>query len=441
MFNVTSFPLFIPDAEQASSCPPDDVTDCAMTSRRGHLSAESDYDYVIYRDDLHLMNPWETDSAFYPSSVTYGLTFVLGVVGNCLVVGALYFDRKSHNVTSAFMASLAVADLVFLLVCVPFEISFKLMLSWVGGALLCKATGYAEMLSALASVSNMTAVSIERYIVIVHPMKSRALCTMRNTYRTIAGVWAVSILLSSPMIHIMETRRGLYYSNRSHVMVMSCADTRFRDDAERVAFGWYQLLVLFLLPVLIILYCYVRVIRVLWISTQELIELTNSHGMAKSDQSEERLCRQRAPLETLQRQRCGFSCQATRRQSADVKEARKQVIRMLMTIVIVFFVCWGPKLVLTVMKRHYILFLHSDNFFNTLLVINLLPYVHSCVNPVIYYLMSNKFRRSMRVACRCFGCIRQRAPLEADDKRAGRSIYSPGGARHYKSVTFISTVS
>lgn len=72
-------------------------------------------------------------------------------------------------------------------------------------------------------------------------------------------------------------------------MVMSCADTRFRDDAERVAFGWYQLLVLFLLPVLIILYCYVRVIRVLWISTQELIELTNSEGFAQFNNI--RLCK------------------------------------------------------------------------------------------------------------------------------------------------------
>lgn len=77
-----------------------------------------------------------------------------------------------------------------------------------------------------------------------------------------------------------ETRRGRFYNNASHVVVISCADTNF-GDAERALFGWYQLLVLFLLPVIILLYCYVQVIRVLWISTLEHAELTNSDGYGR----------------------------------------------------------------------------------------------------------------------------------------------------------------
>lgn len=42
-----------------------------------------------------------------------------------------------------------------------------------------------------------------RYIVIVHPMKSRSWCTTRSTYKTIAIVWIIALLLSSPTLHIM----------------------------------------------------------------------------------------------------------------------------------------------------------------------------------------------------------------------------------------------
>ena len=65
--------------------------------------------------------------------------------------------------TSSFLISLAVADLLFLLVCVPFEMTAKLAAVWAGGLVLCKLAGFIEMLSATSSVINLTAVSVERY--------------------------------------------------------------------------------------------------------------------------------------------------------------------------------------------------------------------------------------------------------------------------------------
>jgi len=42
-----------------------------------------------------------------------------------------------------------------------------------------------------------------------------------------------------------------------------------------------------------------------------------------------------------------------------------------MTIIGVFFICWGPKLVLTVMKRHDLHILQSDDAFYTLVSFSL----------------------------------------------------------------------
>jgi len=41
-----------------------------------------------------------------------------------------------------------------------------------------------------------------------------------------------------------------------------------------------------------------------------------------------------------------------------------QLIRMLLIIVGVFFICWGPKLLLNVMKKHLLLVLQTDIAFN-----------------------------------------------------------------------------
>jgi len=124
-----------------------------------------DVDYFFYVTDLEAARrSWTDDRAFYPSTITYGLTFALGLIGNILVLVALLGDRKSYrNVTTILMVSLAVADLLFLLVCVPYEMASMFISYWVAGVTLCKMAGYVEMLSALASVLNLTAVSVERY--------------------------------------------------------------------------------------------------------------------------------------------------------------------------------------------------------------------------------------------------------------------------------------
>jgi len=58
--------------------------------------------------------------------------------------------------------------LLFLLVCVPFEVAARLAVStiWAGGLALCKLAGFVEMLSATSSVINLTAVSVERYVML-----------------------------------------------------------------------------------------------------------------------------------------------------------------------------------------------------------------------------------------------------------------------------------
>ena len=45
-----------------------------------------------------------------------------------------------------------------------------------------------------------------RYVVIVHPMKTRSWFTLGNTIKVILIVWLVALVLCSPLLHIMVSK-------------------------------------------------------------------------------------------------------------------------------------------------------------------------------------------------------------------------------------------
>jgi len=53
-------------------------------------------------------------------------------------------------------------------------------------------------------------------------------------------------------------------------------DSNFNSDVERITFAWYQLIILFVFPVVVMCFCYSFVIAVLWVSTKEHARLTQT---------------------------------------------------------------------------------------------------------------------------------------------------------------------
>jgi len=66
---------------------------------------------------------------------------------------------------------------------------------------------------------------------------------------------------------------SLYYNADAYVIIATCVDNNHSSDEARIAFAWYQLVVVFLLPAVTMAYCYTFVIKVLWLSTKRLATL------------------------------------------------------------------------------------------------------------------------------------------------------------------------
>lgn len=130
---------------------------------------ENFFDYIngessFYLEDLDsLKEPWTVnDGHFLPTILVYGLTFVIGLTGNILVVYVVVCSRKIRSITASFMISLAVADILFLIVCVPYNTIEFVKLEWQLGPSMCKISNFTEMLSAFSSILNLSAISVER---------------------------------------------------------------------------------------------------------------------------------------------------------------------------------------------------------------------------------------------------------------------------------------
>ncbi len=88
---------------------------------------------------------------------------------------------------------------------------------------------------------------------------------------------------------------------------------------------------------------------------------------------------------------------------------------MLILVIVLFLFCWGSRLCMEISIKVG-LESFSQGIYILRIAINLLPYVHSCLNPFIYSLMSKNFRRSMwrRLHCCCcfctsnYCCVRRR---------------------------------
>ena len=86
-----------------------------------------------------------------------------GTVGNLIVVYTIWRCRHLHTVMYTLLASLCVADLIMLVLVLPWKLNTLFVIGhYPYGDFMCRAPIYLHMLSAISSVFHLTAISLER---------------------------------------------------------------------------------------------------------------------------------------------------------------------------------------------------------------------------------------------------------------------------------------
>uniref|UniRef100_A0A8C5M8V6 Type-1 angiotensin II receptor n=1 Tax=Leptobrachium leishanense TaxID=445787 RepID=A0A8C5M8V6_9ANUR len=284
---------------------------------------------------------------FISVPIVYSLIFVIGLFGNSLVVIVIYCYMKMKTVASIFLMNLALADLCFVITLPLWAAYTALHYNWPFGQFLCKVASAAITLNLYATVFLLTCLSIDRYIAIVHPMRSRIRRTMMIAKTICVAIWLVACLASSPTI----IYRKLFFVEGPNVTV--CALIYHSDNSSLlVGMGITKNIVGFLIPFVTILTSYSLIAKTLKKTIHD------QKGKARND----------------------------------------DILKMIVAIVLVFFFCWLPHQVLTfldiLLQLKVIENCHMQDIVDTGMPISIcIAYFNSCLNPFLYGFFGKNFRK------------------------------------------------
>ncbi|KFZ56046.1 Galanin receptor type 1, partial [Antrostomus carolinensis] len=193
--------------------------------------------------------------------VLFVLIFLLGTVGNTLVLVVLGClrprGRLSLSATNIFILNLSIADFSFLLFCVPFQATIYSLPEWTFGAFFCKWVHYLTMATMLVSIFTLVAMSVDRYIAVVHPAK-RSPCfrSKRNAALGVGVIWLLSLLIAIPVAQQQALMSGYQQAPNSSFCWEHWVDVSTAKQMYKIII----LLVGYHLPLVLITCCYAKVL-------------------------------------------------------------------------------------------------------------------------------------------------------------------------------------
>lgn len=120
------------------------------------------------------------------------------IIGNTLVILSVFTYKPLRIVQNFFIVSLAVADLTVAILVLPFNVVNMIIGRWEFGINLCKMWLTSDVLCCTSSILNLCAIALDRYWAITDPINYAQKRTVERVLILIAGVWILSLVISSP---------------------------------------------------------------------------------------------------------------------------------------------------------------------------------------------------------------------------------------------------
>ncbi|XP_076982615.1 putative G-protein coupled receptor 33 [Tamandua tetradactyla] len=270
-------------------------------------------------------------------------SFVIGTITNGLYLWVLRFKMKQtvntflffHLILSYFISTLIL----------PFKATSYLQDNhWSFGTAMCKVFNGALSVGMFASVFFLSLISLDRYLLTLHPVWSQRRRTPRWASSVVLGVWTSAVALSLPYLVFRETHddpKGIVICRNNYVLSANWQSKEIQAWRKWIHVACFtgRFLLGFLLPFFIITFCYGR-------AAQKMKE----RGLVKSSKP----------------------------------------FKVMLTAIISFFVCWMPYHIyqgLMLTKNHLL----SLQF--TLILTAITVSFNTIFSPTLYLFIGEDFKR------------------------------------------------
>lgn len=285
--------------------------------------------------------------------LAYSVLFIISFCGNALVCYVIFRQKRLYTVTNFFIANLAVADLFVTLVNVPFNIARNLMEEWPFGDFLCHLVNFSLMVSVYVSTFTLAAIALDRQQVLLYPLNPRI--SKPIGMLVLFLIWTSAIWLSLPY--------GIY-TRVVDVNLIVKTVRRCRSDFPEPSDRFEQclsvatIILQYCIPLTIIAITYGRIVRKLWART--------------------------------------YLGDATQNQQLSHAKAKRKSIKMLITVVFLFALCWMPlnlyHLLTDLHPNTEIFHYNSTVFF----ICHWIAISSTCYNPFVYCWLNQRFRAEVK---------------------------------------------
>ncbi|XP_008318684.1 vasopressin V2 receptor [Cynoglossus semilaevis] len=294
--------------------------------------------------------------------VLLSIIFITAGILNVGVLLLLWKRRKQLCRMRVFVFHLCVADLVVTFFQVCPQLIWDITDRFVGPDVLCRAVKYLQVVGMFASTYMIVVMTIDRYQAICKPMvtfqKRRA-----RWNGPVCAAWCVSLVGSLPQVFIfsrVEVAPGVY----------DCWAQFIKPWGPKAYVTWTTL-VIFVLPIITVIVCQVRICRTVHQSFS-----TKAQHVG----------------ETLNKT---LSSRAS--SVAGVSKARAKTVKMTVVIVLTYIICWTPFFTVQLWS---VWDAAAPTQTATFTILMLLASLNSCVNPCIYLLFSGMLpKRLVTVMC------------------------------------------
>nr|XP_004662203.1 C-C chemokine receptor type 1 [Jaculus jaculus]XP_044992695.1 C-C chemokine receptor type 1 [Jaculus jaculus] len=315
----------------------------------------------------------------------YSTVFIIGVVGNILVVLVLMQYKRLHSMTSIYLLNLAISDLLFLFT-LPFWIDYKMKDDWIFGDAMCKLLSGFYYLGLYGEIFFIILLTIDRYLAIVHAVFALRARTVTFGIITSIITWSLALLASVPGFYFFKTQWEFTHSTCSpHFPYESLREWK-RFQALKLNFLGL------ILPLLVMIICYTGIINI-------LLKRPN--------------------------------------------EKKAKAVRLIFIITLIFFLLWTPyNLAVFVSAFQDVLFTkqceQSKQLDLAMQVTEVIAYTHCCVNPVIYVFVGERFRKYLQQLFQRHVAVPMSKwlPFLSVDRLERTSSLSPSTGEHELSAGF-----
>ncbi|XP_078420743.1 growth hormone secretagogue receptor type 1-like [Cetorhinus maximus] len=285
-------------------------------------------------------------------TVTCVLLALVGISGNAMTILIVLKFKDMRTTTNFYLSSMAFSDL-FIFVCMPLDL-YRIWQyrPWNFGGLLCKLFQFVSESCTYSTILNITALSVERYFAICFPLKAKVVITKGRVKGLIFFLWSVAIVCAGPIFVLV----GVEHMNGTDPLLTNeCKATEYAVKSGYLNIMVWVSSIFFFLPVFCLSILYSLIGRKLWRRRRESIRPSISSR----------------------------------------EKNNKQTVKMLAVVVFAFVLCWLPFHV----GRYLFTKSSEAGTFEMLqisqycsLVSFVLFYLSAAINPILYNIMSKKYR-------------------------------------------------